>query len=95
MSFAGRCPALAILLILAVPTEAAEPGSGNPIVFADLYGAYERDKPWPGYQWGTNEPALLQRRLALFKDIARWSRVNEGSTEQDAALWFLQAKPEV
>ena len=26
---------------------------------ADLYGAYERQEPWLGYQWGTNTPALL------------------------------------
>ena len=26
---------------------------------ADLYGAYERREPWLGYQWGTNETALL------------------------------------
>ena len=26
---------------------------------ADLYGAYERQEPWLGYQWGTNLPALL------------------------------------
>ena len=25
---------------------------------ADLYGAYERQEPWLGYQWGTNDPAL-------------------------------------
>ena len=25
---------------------------------ADLYGAYERQEPWLGYQWGTNQPAL-------------------------------------
>ena len=25
---------------------------------ADLYGAYEKGKPWLGYQWGTNAPAL-------------------------------------
>ena len=24
----------------------------------DLYGAYEREEPWLGYQWGTNDPAL-------------------------------------
>ncbi|MCY3658459.1 MAG: hypothetical protein OXG36_05470 [Caldilineaceae bacterium] len=121
------------------------PGDGT-AANADLYGAYERGEPWLGYQWGTNEPALvldlvrleeppytdecwattkacayvdsdvriavhpsmLERApevvdmlrnfnidIALFKDIARWSRVNEGSTERDAALWFLQAKPEI
>ncbi len=26
---------------------------------ADLYGAYEKQEPWLGYQWGTNEPALV------------------------------------
>ena len=26
---------------------------------ADLYGAFERQEPWLGYQWGTNEAALL------------------------------------
>ena len=26
---------------------------------ADLYGAYEKGEPWVGYQWGTNDPALL------------------------------------
>ena len=26
---------------------------------ADLYGAYARQQPWLGYQWGTNDPALL------------------------------------
>ena len=118
------------------------PGDGA-AANADLYGAYERGEPWLGYQWGTNEPALvldlvrleeppytdecwattkacayvdsdiriavhpsmLDRApevvdmlskfnidIALFKGIARWSRANEGATERDAALWFLQAK---
>ena len=26
---------------------------------ADLYGSYEKGEPWLGYQWGTNDPALL------------------------------------
>ena len=26
---------------------------------ADLYGAYEKQEPWLGYQWGTNDPPLL------------------------------------
>ena len=26
---------------------------------ADLYGAYEKGEPWVGYQWGTNDPALI------------------------------------
>ena len=34
------------------------PGDGAALN-ADLYGAYEREEPWLGYQWGTNDPALL------------------------------------
>ena len=26
---------------------------------ADLYGAYEKGEPWVGYQWGTNDAALI------------------------------------
>ena len=35
-----------------------KPGDGA-AANADLYGAYERQEPWLGYQWGTNDPALL------------------------------------
>ncbi len=34
------------------------PGDGAAIN-ADLYGAFERQEPWLGYQWGTSEPAML------------------------------------
>ena len=34
------------------------PGDGA-AANADLYGAYEKREPWLGYQWGTNDPALL------------------------------------
>ncbi len=34
------------------------PGDGSALN-ADLYGAYEKRDPWLGYQWGTNEPALV------------------------------------
>ena len=34
------------------------PGDGAALN-ADLYSAYERREPWLGYQWGTNDPALL------------------------------------
>ena len=34
------------------------PGDGAALN-ADLHGAYERREPWLGYQWGTNDPALL------------------------------------
>ena len=33
------------------------PGDGAALN-SDLYGAYEREEPWLGYQWGTNDPAL-------------------------------------
>ena len=34
------------------------PGDGA-AANADLYGAYEKQEPWLGYQWGTNDPALI------------------------------------
>ena len=34
------------------------PGDGA-AANADLYGAYEKREPWIGYQWGTNDPALI------------------------------------
>ena len=38
--------------------EIINPGDGAALN-ADLYGAYEREEPWIGYQWGTNDPALV------------------------------------
>ena len=35
-----------------------QPGDGAALN-ADLYGAYEKGEPWIGYQWGTNDPALI------------------------------------
>ena len=37
--------------------EIINPGDGAALN-ADLYGSYERQEPWLGYQWGTNDPAL-------------------------------------
>ena len=37
--------------------EIINPGDGAALN-ADLYGAYEKEEPWLGYQWGTNDPAL-------------------------------------
>ena len=34
------------------------PGDGAALN-ADLYGAYEKGEPWIGYQWGTNDAALI------------------------------------
>ena len=38
--------------------EIINPGDGAALN-ADLYGAYEREEAWLGYQWGTNDPALV------------------------------------
>ena len=38
--------------------EVINPGDGAALN-ADLNGAYERQEPWLGYQWGTNDPALV------------------------------------
>ena len=38
--------------------EIINPGDGAALN-ADLYGAYEKGEPWLGYQWGTNDPALV------------------------------------
>ena len=38
--------------------EIINPGDGAALN-ADLYGAYEKEEPWLGYQWGTNDPALI------------------------------------
>ena len=38
--------------------EIVNPGDGA-AANADLYGAYEKGEPWVGYQWGTNDPALV------------------------------------
>ena len=34
------------------------PGDGAALN-ADIYGAYAKGEPWLGYNWGTNDPALL------------------------------------
>ena len=43
---------------LAEHVHVVNPGDGA-AANADLYGAYEKEEPWLGYQWGTNDPALL------------------------------------
>ena len=42
----------------------SRPGDGA-TANADLYGKYERQEPWLGYQWGTNNPALVLDLVAL------------------------------
>ena len=43
-----------------------KPGSQD-AMFAELYGAYEKQEPWLGYMWGTGDPALLLD-LALLEE---------------------------
>ncbi len=43
---------------LAEHVEIVAPADGAALN-ADLIGAYEKRKPWLGYQWGTNDPALV------------------------------------
>ena len=43
---------------LANDVHVINPGDGA-AANADLYGAYEKGEPWLGYQWGTNDPALV------------------------------------
>ena len=43
---------------LAEHVHVVNPGDGA-AANADLYGAYDKGEPWLGYQWGTNDPALL------------------------------------
>lgn len=115
------------------------PGDGAALN-ADLYGAYEKGEPWLGYQWGTNDPALLLDlvrlkepayseecwsttkacayedativvavhpdlleaapgvvemlrvwgfRISLYQEVAAWLKENDGTSTNDAALWWL------
>lgn len=109
---------------------------------AELYAAYQKQEPWLGYNWGTNDPSLLLDLVRLeeppyseecwvsdkacayedaavlvavvaslvdqapdvidmlrnwgftvdvYSQAARWMNENEGATENDAALWWLNS----
>ena len=51
---------------LADHVEIIAPGDGAALN-ADLIGAYEKGEPWLGYQWGTNEPALVLDLVRLME----------------------------
>ena len=55
---------------------------------ADLYGAYERGDPWLGYQWGTNDPALVLDLVRLeeppYSDECWWT--TKACGYQDATI---------
>ena len=63
------------------------PGDGA-AANADLYGAYEKGEPWVGYQWGTNDPALILDLVRLeepaYSDEC-WS-ANKACAYQDADI---------
>ena len=63
------------------------PGDGAALN-ADLYGAYEKGEPWLGYQWGTNEPALVLDLVRLeepaYSDEC-WD-ANKACAYQDASI---------
>ena len=67
--------------------EIINPGDGAALN-ADLYGAYEREEPWLGYQWGTNDPALVLDLVRLeepeYTD-ACWN-TNKACGYQDATV---------
>ena len=56
--------------------EIVNPGDGA-AANADLYGAYDRGEPWIGYQWGTNDPALVLDLVRLeepaYSDECWWT----------------------
>ena len=55
---------------------------------ADLYGAYERQEPWLGYQWGTNDLALKLDLVRLEEPAysdACWS-TNRACAYEDSTI---------
>jgi len=113
---------------------------------AELYAAVAKEEPWLGYQWGTNDPALvldlvrlaeppysdecwdtdkacayqdatiliavepaLEERapdvvamlsawdfnIDVYKTLARWMHQQDGVSESDAALWWLNSHADV
>ena len=70
---------------------------------ADIYGAFAKGEPWLGYQWGTNDPALLLDLVRLeepaYSDEC-WSSTKACAYE-DATIVIavhpdlLEAAPEV
>ena len=41
-----------------------KPGSQD-AMFAEIFGAYEREEPWLGYMWGTGDPAIKLNLVRL------------------------------
>ena len=78
------------------------PGDGAALN-ADLYGAYEKGEPWLGYQWGTNDPALLLDLVQLEEPAyseACWSTTKACAYEDSTIVIavypdLLEAAPDV
>ena len=64
--------------------KSSNPGDGAALN-ADLYGAYEREEPWLGYQWGTNDPALILDLVRLEEPC-----VQRRLLELQQSLWAYQ-----
>ena len=72
---------------LAEHVDVINPGDGA-AMNADLYGAYQRQEPWLGYQWGTNEPALVLDLVRLEEPAYTdecWA-ANKACAYQDASI---------
>ncbi len=78
------------------------PGDGAALN-ADLYGAYEKKEPWLGYQWGTNDPALLLDLVRLEEPAhseACWSTTKACAYEDSTIVIavhpdMMEAAPDV
>lgn len=78
------------------------PGDGAALN-ADLYGAYEKEEPWLGYQWGTNDPALLLDLVRLEEPAhseACWSTTKACAYEDSTIVIavhpdMMEAAPDV
>ena len=67
--------------------EIINPGSGDALN-TDLDGAYKNEEPWLGYQWGTNDPALVLDLVRLEEpaySVACWYS-NKACGYEDATI---------
>jgi len=73
------------------------PGDGAALN-ADLYGAYERQEPWLGYQWGTNDPALILDLVRLEEppfSAACWADENVKPCGYQDATILIAVNPDL
>ena len=75
--------------------EIINPGDGAALN-ADLYGAYERGEPWLGYQWGTNDPALILDLVRLEEPVfseACWANADAKPCGYQDATILIAVNP--